>query len=135
MNRSTQPLFPHARFLFGVYAVVLFLATHWPEARLPMGPIPRPDLLQHLVAFGVWSGLFTASGIFAQWNSRQNIVPSIFVGLAYACIDEGLQAIPAIRRVFGWEDMAFNILGILAGVPCTLLAAKALSKKPATDRN
>lgn len=135
MTPRPRPLFPHALFLFALYAGALFLATHWPRLTLPMGVIPRPDLLQHLVAFGIWSALFTACGIFGRWNSGRNIMLSLVCGIVYACIDEGLQAIPAIRRVFGWEDMAFNILGVLVGVPCLLLAAKGLRRKDAENRN
>jgi hypothetical protein len=135
VTRATSPLFPHALFLFGIYAVILFFATHWPRLALPLGPIPRPDLLQHLVAFGVWSALFTACGIFGRWNSGRNIAWSLAVGILYACIDEGLQAIPVIRRVFGWEDMAFNVFGILIGVPLILLAAKGLGAKSVKIRN
>ena len=135
MNPPTRPFFPHALALFALYAAALFLATHWPRLTLPMGDIPRPDLLQHLVAFGIWSALFTACGIFGRWNSPRNVTLSIVTGIAYACLDEASQAIPAIRRVFGWEDMAFNVLGILIGAPAMLLIAKALSRKPASDRN
>lgn len=135
MTADRRALFPRAGALFGLYAVILFTATHWPQLALPLGPIPRPDLLQHLVAFGLWSALFTACGIFGRWNSRRNIALSLAVGIVYACIDEGLQAIPAVRRIFGWEDMAFNILGILVGVPLLLLAAKLFAGQPASDSN
>jgi len=131
----TNPLFPHALALFIIYAIILFTATHWPSLSIPIGPIPRPDLLQHLIAFGLWSALFTAVGVFGRWNSPQNVALSILTGIAYACLDEASQAIPIIRRVFGWEDMAFNVLGILIGAPAMLLIAKALSRAPGSDRN
>lgn len=129
MTPQRRGLFPHVKVVFGLYAAILFLATHWPQLALPLGPIPRPDLLEHLVAFGIWSALFTACGIFGRWNSGRNIILSLLGGIVYACIDEGLQAIPEIRRVFAWEDMAFNTLGILVGVPVLLLIANGLSRK------
>jgi len=103
------------RWVFVGYAVLLFTLTHMPRLAVPMGPVPRADLLQHLAAFGVWSVLFTACGFFGRWNSGRNIGRSAAVGVAYACIDEGLQAIPVINRVFGWDDMLFNVMGIVAG--------------------
>lgn len=103
------------RWVFVVYAVVLFVLTHLPRLSVPMGPVPRADLLQHLGAFGLWSVLFTGCGFFGRWYSGRNVALSAAIGLAYACIDEGLQAIPAINRVFGWDDMLFNAMGIVAG--------------------
>ncbi len=103
------------RWLFVGYALLLFTLTHMPRLAVPMGPVPRADLLQHLVAFGGWSVLFTACGFFGRWNSGRNIARSAAVGVVYACIDEGLQAVPVINRVFGWDDMLFNVIGILAG--------------------
>lgn len=135
MKPRTDPLSPHALTLFVLYAIALFTATHWPSLSIPIGPIPRPDLLQHLIAFGLWSALFTAVGVFGRWNSPRNVALSILTGIAYACLDEASQAIPIIRRVFGWEDMAFNVLGILIGAPVLLLVAKALSRKPESNRN
>jgi hypothetical protein len=113
------------RSLFWLYAAALFVLTHWPKLAVPMG-VPRGDLIQHLVAFGGWSALFTACGFFGRWNSRRNIAISAACGVLYACIDESLQALPVVNRVFGWDDMLFNMLGIALGsLAVSILAIRA----------
>jgi len=128
--RSVVGLMTPLRWLFVGYALLLFTLTHWPRLAVPMGPVPRADLLQHLVAFGGWSVLFTACGFFGRWNSGRNIARSAAVGVVYACIDEGLQAVPVINRVFGWDDMLFNVMGIVAGSALVHLIGR---KGPTTE--
>lgn len=119
------------RWIFVGYAILLFTLTHWPKFAVPMGPVPRGDLFQHLVAFGGWSVLFTACGFFGRWNSRRNLGLSMLTGVVYGCIDEGLQAIPVINRVFGWDDMLFNTAGVLIGSGIMALAGRRRTAAPA----
>lgn len=103
-----------------MFAIVLFTATHWPQLKLPLGPVPRPDLLQHLVAFGLWAFLFVRCGWFGPWQGWRNIALGFLIAAVYAAVDEGLQAIPLINRVFGWDDLAFNTFGVWLGIIAAL---------------
>lgn len=118
-----------ARLAFWCYAVLLFTLTHWPKLAIPIGPIPRPDLLQHLVAFGGWAVVFTACGFFGRWNSARNLLLSWLIGVAYACTDESLQAIPYVNRIFGWDDMLFNVIGITSGIAFMTVVGKVLANR------
>lgn len=99
------------RLAFAAYAVVLFVGTHWPKLNI-QGPVPRSDLWVHLVAFGMWSVLVTLCGFFGPRLSRRNLVLSWVLALGYACIDEGLQGIPALGRTCAWDDLTMNAAGI-----------------------
>lgn len=115
------------RFLFGMYAGGLFIGTHMPQVRIE-GPLPRTDLWIHVSVFGCWNGFMTASRVFGPALSRRNIALSTAVSLAYAAVDEGLQAIPALQRVAAIDDYAANALGILlaAAIMLTMSAAARL---------
>lgn len=105
---------PHVRairWVFGVFAVALFLGTHWPNLQIH-GPIERSDLAVHLGAFGGWACLAALSGFFGPVFSGRNLVLCWLLAAGYACIDEGLQAIPWIHRTCAWDDLGFNFLGI-----------------------
>lgn len=99
------------RFAFGVYAGFLFVMTHWPRIAIPAPG--RWDLLVHASVFGGWAAMLIVSGIAPVVRSRRSVVRAIPVAIAYACFDEGLQAIPQVRRVAAWDDLAANITGIL----------------------
>ncbi|MBX3379507.1 MAG: VanZ family protein [Phycisphaeraceae bacterium] len=99
------------RPVFAGYALLLFTGTHWPNLQI-RGPVERTDLWVHLGAFGTWAALAAACGFFGPVFSKRNLTLSWMTAVGYACIDEGLQAIPALGRTCAWDDLAFNVLGI-----------------------
>ena len=98
--------------VFVVYTVVLSVATHWPRLRIE-GPIERPDLWIHMGAFGLWAALLAMTGLLAPRWTVKNILASTLVALAYAAIDEGSQAIPALGRTAALDDYLADAAGIL----------------------
>lgn len=103
-----------AAWAFAIYAVVLFLGTHWPQLRVE-GPVPRPDLIVHLLAFGLWTVLLGACQWWGPWRGVRNAAITWAVAIVYAAIDEALQLIPALGRFAAWDDYAANVLGVTAG--------------------
>jgi len=111
------------RGAFFLYAVVLFIATHWPALRIEGSG--RPDLVVHIGAFGVWTGALILAGFWGPRLSARNVIISGAVAVMYAAFDEGTQAIPWIRRTAAWDDYLANVSGIaLACLTC--LGAGAL---------
>ncbi len=102
-----------ARPAFWCYAIVLFVGTHLPGADLGDGPIPHPDKVVHVVVFGVWALLFAMTGYAGARDRAMTWAVVWGVGSVYAAVDEGLQAIPAIRRHFSLADLGANLAGVL----------------------
>lgn len=108
-------------FVFGAYAGFQFMMTHWPKLVVP-GP-GRPDLVVHFAVFGLWNALLIACARFGPALSWRNITASTVCASLYAGLDEGLQAIPALRRVCAWDDFGANVAGIhLVAVAALLLS-------------
>jgi len=104
------------RRAFWAYAVALFTVSHWPAARLPPMVIERPDLIVHVALFAGWSFLLTRTGYLGRpgsWRASLLVLP---VALAYAGIDEALQAVPVLRRTAVWSDAMANCAGVILGV-------------------
>ncbi len=122
MSAGPPPGRRAALIAFVVYAIVLVVATHWPRLTIE-GPIERPDLVIHLAAFGLWCVLLAMTGLLGgRWTAR-NIAASVGVSLAYAALDEGTQAIPALGRTAALDDYLADAAGIvLAGAGLALLA-------------
>ncbi|MCE7975090.1 MAG: hypothetical protein DYG92_12335 [Leptolyngbya sp. PLA1] len=119
-----------ARAAFSLFAMALFIATHWPALKVE-GPVQRTDLWVHLGAFGLWTTLLTACGFLGRPLAPRNILLSAALATLYAGLDEGLQAIPALQRTFGWDDLAADVLGVwLASV---LLLALGFARRPRTS--
>lgn len=116
------------RVVFGVYVVLLLAGTHWPRLEVP-GPGARPDLVVHLGAFGVWTGLLTLSAFFGPALASRNILRAGGVGLAYAVADESTQMLAIFGRVFGLDDMLANVLGSSLAT-LTLLALSRRARGP-----
>lgn len=104
------------RRVFWSYAVLLFIGTHWPNLRVTIPRIERPDLLTHFALFGTWAGLFWASAYAGSPLKLKTLVPVTVIACLYAGIDEGLQAVPIIQRNAAWDDYAANCLGVLLAV-------------------
>lgn len=118
------------RWAFTAYAITLFVATHWPQLRIA-GPPIRSDLIIHFIAFGIWSFLFAAADLRGNAASWRNLQWPLAIGLIYAAIDEGSQAIPALGRTCAWDDFAANCGGIALGI----LTARVCGPKPPATRN
>ncbi len=99
-----------ARAAFWAYALLIFVGTHWPKLEIP--GTGRPDLIAHVAVFGLWTALFIACRFFGPALSWRNIGLGGLVSAAYSGIDEGLQAIPFIRRVPAWDDWGANLIGV-----------------------
>lgn len=108
-------MLPAARVAFVVYAVVLFYATHRPNLVID-GPIERTDLVVHVGAFGLWTLLLAATGWAGAWRTGLGRLRVLAIASVYAAADEASQAIPVFRRVFGFDDMAANVLGVVLAV-------------------
>lgn len=111
------------RYAFWFYAALLFTATHWPNLKIEVSNIERPDLIVHLGCFGTWSFLLWASGLAEPRGAMKTIVVVWVVGVAYAAVDEGLQAIPWVHRTAAWDDYVADVLGITLGTLAALGAA------------
>lgn len=102
-----------ARAMFILYAIALFTGTHWPQLVIPMAG--RPDLVVHLALFGVWTVLLFISGLLGDPRTWRAVAVVHVVAVLYAAVDEGLQAVPFVRRWFAWDDMMFNTFGVVLG--------------------
>lgn len=102
------------RLAFGAYVLLLFTATHWPQLRIEGGPIERPDIALHFMAFGSWCLLLCLCAWFGPVASGRNIVISAAIASAYGAVDELTQAIPIFGRTFAWADMGANVAGVVA---------------------
>lgn len=127
--RLSRP--PGVWFVFGLYAGFMFMMTHWPRLTIPLPG--RPDLLVHMTIFGIWTGLLIACGRFGPALSGRNIGWCFGVGVVYAAIDEGLQAIPFIRRTAAWDDWGCDLTGV--ALACVIaLVLRSVRKAAATAR-
>ncbi|MFM9996589.1 MAG: hypothetical protein ACKVU4_12415 [Phycisphaerales bacterium] len=99
-----------ARRAFFLYVPVLFLATHWPNFKIPVPG--RPDLIVHAAVFGLWTAVLIACGFFGPALAWRNIGWSVPIAAVYSGIDEGLQAIPFIQRHAAWDDWCANLIGV-----------------------
>lgn len=125
---------PLARAAFLAYALVLLVATHWPRLRIE-GPVERPDLWLHMLAFGFWTALLALSGLAGPRWSVRGVVASVGVGLAYAALDEASQAIPALGRTAALDDYLADAAGILLAGALLLVVSwrRDLRRRPAGD--
>jgi VanZ family protein len=111
------------RRTFVVYAIILFTLTHWPGLGIQTD-LGRPDLVVHTVVFGLWTILLIACQFFGPPGSWRNIAICAPIAVAYACIDESLQAIPFVNRHAGVDDALANLLGVSLGVLTMSLIAR-----------
>ncbi len=114
---------------FAGFAVLLFVGTHWPKLRIE-GPIPRPDLVIHLVVFGMWALLLCVSGLLGEPGRLSTTLKCFAVGLVYAAIDESTQMIPSLGRYAAMDDYLFNALGLAIGSGLSLLVHTKPEPRP-----
>ena len=109
------------RRVFWVYAIVLFILTHWPRLEVKVPGVERPDLIAHLTVFGLWYTLFFAAAFFGPLGGSavRTVAAPWAVSVVYACFDEALQLIPMLGRHAAWDDLAANLAGLtLAAGAC-----------------
>ncbi|MDX2146978.1 MAG: VanZ family protein [Planctomycetota bacterium] len=123
-----------ARVAFVAFAALLFVATHWPALQVP-GAEVRSDLVIHLVVFAAWTILLARTGYLPSARSGRGVGILWLVAAAYACIDEGSQAIPALRRVAAWDDLTANLLGVTLGAFVAFGLARLLDQHPGVSSN
>src|SRR4051794_11014786 len=92
------------------YWCILFIVTHIPGEALPN--VKLNDKIEHFLAYGALGGLFFLS----LWASRPDWqrLPLIVLGIlaVYGAVDEGLQAIPFIRRNCSLWDWCADVIGV-----------------------
>jgi len=115
--------------VFVVYAVLLAIGTHWPNARIPAPEGLRPDLLIHVVALGLWTVLLTASGLLGPATAARTAAAAALVATGYSILDEATQAIPALGRTAALDDWMADILGVAIGAGACLVAARGGSAR------
>ena len=120
------------RALFLLYAVALFIGTHWPQLAIPMKG--RPDLVVHMTIFGGWTVLFFLSGLAGPPTHWRAVAVAQLVGVLYAAADESLQAVPFVRRHFDWDDMMFNVFGVCAATMLNIRLRALLDRRAAPGR-
>lgn len=101
------------RWAFALYACVLAIATHWPGVTIE-GPIERPDLVIHLVAFSIWTLLLGFSRLLGEPRRARTLLVVALVASAYAGLDEFTQRY--VNRTSSWDDYLANLSGIGAGI-------------------
>lgn len=109
-------LLRHQRILrigFWIYAILLFTATHWPALELNVPMVERPDLIIHFGCFGGWYIAFWLAAWIGPPLRVRSIGLAILAAILYAGFDEGLQAIPFVRRHCAWDDFLANCGGVL----------------------
>jgi hypothetical protein len=110
--------------IFLLYALLLFIATHWPNLKIESEIIERPDLLIHLGAFGLWSFLLHLTGLLGPPRSPLTALKTFAAGALYAAIDELTQAIPILGRTAVWDDYFANLAGLTLGAAAACLTAR-----------
>lgn len=120
------------RAAFAVYVLLLATATHWPQLAVPMPG--RPDLVVHLLAFGLWTTLAIAAELFGPGLSARNIVRTVCLAAAVACVDEATQAIPVLNRDAGFDDATANLLGVASAAAAAAVLARRWSGRAGGER-
>jgi VanZ family protein len=126
-----SPRWPRAAF--ALYALALFVATHWPRLRVE-GPVPRSDLYAHVLAFSLWTFLAAAAAWFGPTLGRRNILGAGVLGVVYAALDEGLQAIPLLHRTAAWDDLGADVAGVVLAAGALALFARVRGRPRAPSR-
>lgn len=103
------------RAIFGVYAVAMAVATHWPKLELPPAPI-RTDIVVHMGAFGLWATLCALCRWFGPAFCGRNLTLAGVVSLVYSAIDEATQGLPGVNRVVGLDDALANAAGVTLAI-------------------
>jgi VanZ family protein len=111
------------------YWVFLFCATHFPGLRIH-GPVPHPDVLAHLVAFGLLAFLFWrfVESFGRPLSGRFVWIAALWLG-AYATLDEYLQQF-VNRGTDVWDWLA-NLVGVTSVL--AVLEWRRRTRRPRAD--
>ena len=115
------------RWALALGALATSTMTHWPGLAVQeVGPIERADLIAHVVFFFTLGSLAHGAELFGPVGSRRNTLLTWLCSLAYAAIDEGTQAIPALKRTTAWDDLLANSAGLTLAALAALALGRAL---------
>ena len=95
---------PRTRFV--LYAVALFVGTHWPALVLP-SVVPVSDKTIHFLAWGLWLALLASA-----WKMPLALL--LALGVVCGAADEASQAIPVLNRHSSLADALANVIGVVA---------------------
>lgn len=116
---------------FALYALALFIATHWPKLAID-SPVQGTDKLIHATVFLIWTLLLAAAT--STPSRRPPLHQLALIATLYACLDEGLQAIPALGRTCSWADLLANLTGIAIAAAIIALRRRLLADtRPLTE--
>ena len=118
MSIEQQDRFPtplQRRVAFWLFALALFVGTHWPRLELNVPGVKRPDLIVHFGLFATWYLLLFAAAYLAKLGRVRSLIAVWVIAVAYAGLDEGLQAIPFVHRDAAWDDFAADVGGVTIG--------------------
>lgn len=114
---------------FVIYAITLFVATHWPNLQIESDQIERPDIWIHVAAFATWSALLLFSGLVERASLWRTAALGWLCGALYAALDEALQALPFVHRTAAWDDYVADLSGVTLGCLVWLIAASLLKAR------
>ncbi len=114
-----------ARLAFVLYAIALFVATHWPRLVI-YSPVTGTDKIIHATVFLIWTLLLAGA---AAPDRRVPLGRLALIAAIYACFDEGLQAIPALGRTCSWADLAADLFGIAIGIALIAIRRRRRSSR------
>jgi VanZ family protein len=115
------------RAAFALYALALFIATHWPRLAID-SPVRGTDKVIHASVFCLWTLLL--AGATSTPARRAPLGRIGLIAGVYACIDEGLQAIPALGRTCSWADLLANFGGVGIGLVILAISRRKVASAP-----
>lgn len=115
------------RIAFALYAIALFTATHWPRLAID-SPVRGTDKVIHAGVFCLWTLLL--AGAISTPARRTPLGRLGLIAGAYACVDEGLQAIPALGRTCSWTDLLANFGGVALGLGILAISRRKVASAP-----
>lgn len=100
------------RLGLAIFAIALFLGTHWPSPTPTGRALPVSDKVIHAAGYFIGAVLLLACRFFGPAGSVRNVLWCAGLALAFAGVDEATQAIPALSRTASWGDLAADTAGV-----------------------
>lgn len=98
--------------LLAVYWLVMFAATHLPQAAMPQTTLG--DKTEHFIAYGVLGFLLATWLALAKPRVRHPMIIALAITLIYAAVDELTQ--PIVNRHADLRDWLADAIGAALGV-------------------